>query len=315
MGSEIRQPLTENFRKKHGIELVFTIGRSTELIPKVLAQRRAGLFLEDVFLSGISSQVDYKQAGLIESGVDSVLLLPEVTDTDGWMDQTINYVGKDRYAVAFVYKPTITIAVNSELVRPDEMKSYRDLLDPKWKGRIVMQDPTVAGAGNSVMSTLVWHLMGQEYLRELARQEPVITRDRRQQVEWGARGKYPIMIAPATEILTAFVKEGAPLKVIWPIEGSDFSSGEGIISRSNKAQHPAAASVFINWLLTREGQMVFAEASGQQSARVDVVPNWIDPEFRVKPGYKYVNQATEESAFERMKTREMTKEIFASLLK
>ncbi len=310
-----REALVEAFKNKFGIDLEFTVGRSVELLPKIAAERQAGLYLRDVYIAGISSMIQFKDNGLLEPSLDSQLVLPEVTDPKLWTGGGINFIGKDRYAMSFYSRAVPTLVVNSELVKPEEIKSYKDLLDPKWKGKIVMQDPTVSGSGNMTMTVVAWELNGKEYFNELAKQEPLLTRDSRLQVEWVARGKYPVMLAPYTDMLAEFQKAGAPLRVVWPSEGIYLSAGYGCLGMMKKPPHPAGAKLFANWLLTKEGQTVMAKAGGTRSARLDVPEDWLDPGERVQPGRKYIIVDTEENGLLRIKTQEMAKEIFASLLK
>ncbi len=317
IGPGPRDALAQSFYEKYGISLDFVVGRSGELLPKFAAERGAGLYLMDVHLDGISSQLDMWKGGLIEPlSIEPALLLPEVRDPKVWMGGKMNLIGKDRYALSFFSRPTITLVINSELVKPEEIRSYRDLLDPKWRGKLVMQDPTVGGAGSVVMSVLAHDIMGIDFLKELAKQEPLITRDARQQIEWTARGKYPIMMAPDSSVLADFMKAQAPLKVVWPIEGTSLMAGHGVLSFYSKAPHPAARKVFTNWVLTREAQTIFARAAGTISSRVDVsAEDWIGTDSLIQAGYNYVQVDTEEGAVQMVKTRALAKEIFGHLVK
>ncbi len=315
MGTEVRLAISHAFKQDYGIDAEFLVGRASDLVPRIATERRAGLYLMDVNLDGISNQLEFKANGFTES-LDPVLVLPEILDPKVWIGGNgINFVEKNHHSLTFWSRPTITVVVNKELTNPGEIKSYNDLLNPKWKGKLVLQDPTVGGAGNLVMTVLAWDLMGQDFLRKLAAQEPVITRDVRLQIEWGARGKYPILIAPHSNTLDEFIKAGAPLQIVWPAEGTSLSAGPGALTLMNNTPHPAAARIFINWLLTKNAQEIAARAGGTQSARVDVPADWIEPESRVRPGARYVLADTEESAQRRMETRELAKEIFKDQLK
>ncbi len=307
LGPEVRQAMSEGFKAKYGISIDFVVGRAAENIPKLTAQRQSGLYLMDVYIDGLSSQLQLKEAGLLDP-LEPLVVLPEVADPKMWVGGSINFIGKDKYALTFSSSPFKILAANTQTVKPDEVKSYKDLLAPKWKGQLALQDPTVSGAGNLALTVLVWNLeLGEDFLDSLARQEPVISRNNRQLIEWVARGKYPLILGPDSSLLNEFAKSGAPLKPIWPVEGTGLSGGFGDLSVINRAPHPAAAQVFINWLLTKEGQTTINKAWGSQSARVDVIPDWIEPEYRIQPGYKYVQTDTEANAELRIKMMEMAK--------
>src|SRR3990167_8066118 len=97
---------------------------------------------------------------------------------------------------AFAY-PTINLAINTEHVNQDEVKSYYDLLNPKWKGKIVMSDPTINGTGGSAFAVLGFQLLNLDFFRQLSRQELMITRDERLMVDWVAKGKYAMVLFPS----------------------------------------------------------------------------------------------------------------------
>lgn len=217
---------------------------------------------------------------------------------------------KEQKILAFTAYPSIELAINTELVKENEIKSLKDLLDPKWRGKILMNDPTIAGGGLGWFSdTLEIH--GTEFMRQLADNKPTILRDQRLQVEWLAKGRYAILTNPQSEIIANFLKAGASVKQIELIE-TKLSSGSGHISLLNKAPHPNASRVFINWLLSREGQTVYSRSILQQSAREDISTDHLE---RVrKAGVKYYMNK-EDALLKRPAQAKLAEEIFAPLLK
>lgn len=127
------------------------------------------------------------------------------------------------------------LSVNSDLVKPDDIKSYKDLLNPRWRGKIVMFDPTIAGAASRWVAVVADKYMGLDYIREFVKNEPVITRDYRLQLESTARGKYLITIGSHPDILAEFIKLGAPIKPVIPQEGAFLTGGSGLVAYLNKA--------------------------------------------------------------------------------
>ncbi|MBI4332665.1 MAG: extracellular solute-binding protein [Chloroflexi bacterium] len=283
--------------EKYGIKVDFMAVRSVELFPKVVNERKAGLFIPDVLSGGPGAMVvNFKPSGFLDP-IESAVVLPEAKDPAGWLGGQIRFIDKGpSRIISFVASLDNPLAINTEMVQPGELKSYQDLLLPKWKGKIVFNDPSVDGPG------LSWYFavkesLGLDYLRQLAKQELVVIIDQRLQAEWLARGKYAIWLAPSDGPLSQFRQSGAPVQYLMPVEGTALSSGGGSVALMNRAPHPNAARVFINWLLSREGQAIWQKGAGQQSARLDL-PDAFAGNAR-QEGVKYVWISDEESLLKR----------------
>jgi len=286
IGPEVRSSLSKAFTGKYGIEVEFLQGKPMELAPKILAERRAGIFPIDLYIAGVGT-IDnvLVPAGALEL-IDDDLLLPEVLDRKAWWGGDLFWLDPDQhYHLMFLADPRYPIAINTNLVKNDEIKSYRDLLNPKWKGKIAWSDPTLGGAGSTAFIAMA-NLMDIKFLRDLGKQEQVFTRDQRIHMEWVARGKYPIGIGVKEESVTEFVKAGAPVSWNPVVEGA-FIAGQGIAKMKN-APNPNAARVFLNWLLSKEGQIVASKAYGRQSAREDIPTDFLDKFMLRKPGVRYL---------------------------
>ena len=110
-------------------------------------------------------------------------------------------------------------------------------------------------------------------------------------------------------------KVGAPIKTITPKEGVPVTGNAGYIALFNKAPHPNAARIFINWLLTKEGQARFSEVTGWKSARLDVPTDHLDPVYIMKEGVKYFSAIDEEFLKSTPKYAPIAQEIFGPLLR
>lgn len=84
-----------------------------------------------------------------------------------------------------------------------------------------------------------------------------------------------------------FKKAGAPLAQLALSEGSNLTSGHGVISLINNPAHPNAARLFLNWFLTKEGQDIYSRATGFASARIDASRDTIDAMTVPDPNKKY----------------------------
>jgi iron(III) transport system substrate-binding protein len=232
------------------------------------------------------------------------------------MEEKLAYIDKDGTLLAFAGKVQSTsIILNTEMVKPQEIKGYRDLLNPKWKGKIAMYDPIVAGIGLRWFGVVSTKILDVEYMRQLAAHEPVVVRDARQHVEWIARGKYPVGTAAEPPIVYEFQKLGAPLRGVLPVEGSWVASGWGNVALINRPSHPSAARVFLNWLLTKEGQTAYSLSSGDPSRRLDVPTGHIDPQYIPEPGKSYILSESEDILLAQPEQAKKAKEIFGALLK
>jgi len=286
IGPEVRSSLSKAFTGKYGVEVEFIQGRPTELIPKLMAERRAGIFSIDIFMGGPGAiDTSLAPAGVLEL-IDEELILPEVLDKKAWWGGDLLWFDPDQhYHLMFLTDPRYSITINTNLVKSNEIKSYRDLLNPKWKGKIAWFDPTVAGTGQAEFVGLA-NLMDLQFLRDLGKQELIFTRDSRLLAEWVARGKYPIGMGVKIESITEFIQAGAPISHNPVAEGA-FVSGTGIALMKN-VLNPNATKLFLNWLLSREGQIVASKAYGRQSAREDVPTDFLGKFGVRKPGVKYL---------------------------
>ncbi len=314
MGGDQRQALAQAFRDKYGIDLEVVTGKGSEIIAKVEAERRAGIYAGDVIAAGTGTQGLFKEKGFLEP-MDRVLLLPEVKDPKQWMRGEFPFVDKEHMMIIYFAHVGSTVVINTDLVKVNEIKSYRDLLSQKWKGKILMNDPTVTGAGGQFFATNIMVIMGKEFARELARQEPLVMRDHHLALTWVAQGKNPLMLGADINVMGELMGAGAPLKHIVPEEGSYSGGGSGGVALVTKAPHPNAAAVFINWLLSKEGQTVMARAVPDASKRLDVPNEFIQEERRLNPKLKYVDVDTEASIASGPEMMNLAKEIFGPYLR
>ncbi len=286
-GSEVRQALQNGFSKKYGLEIETVSGRGGELTQKIETERRAGLYLADVYMGGPTTMLNVlKPAGVLER-IEPLLILPEVRERTAWVGGRLPFLDKDGALVGVRFSPQTYLTVNTTLVKEGEIKSLRNLLEPKWKGRIAMQDPTVEGIAQEILAMVGEKIMDWNYVEKLARQEPVILRDDRLLGEWVARGKYPLGFGLKIDVIKELAKAGAPLGFPVLEEGTHVSPGAGCFSLLGKSPHPFAKRIFVNWLLSKEGMTIYSRASMTGSARLDVPTDHL-PESEIrKPAIKY----------------------------
>ncbi len=288
-GPSIRTETARDFQNRYGIRLEFVAGTSGDITAKIVAERRAGLFLADVFQTGSGSMTStLNPSGFIEP-LEPLLILPEVNDPKAWLRGEVPFHNKDRTVISFLGSHFSHVVVNTDMVKDGQLTSYYDVLKPEWKGQIVMDMPTVPGPGRNWLKIAGGMVNFDEeklrtYLRQLSAQGPLITRDRRLEVEWVSKGKYAVLLGVHTEMYADFKAIGSPILMLRMKEGSLSTAGPGAISLLKQAPHPNATIVFLNWLLSKEGQESYIRTLGSPSLRLDVPTTGIDPAFVGKPG-------------------------------
>lgn len=304
---------TPIIKAKYGIELESVAGRGSQQAAKVRQERAAGLYIPDILIAGPNTQFSNPPAWT--DRMDTELILPEVKNPAGWFDAKLPWLDKERNKLfAFMYYRTPTLHVNTELVGLKDITSYQDLLDPRWKGKLLIGDARVAGTSFSSFASLVtYKLLDLDYFRQLVKQGVVI-RDQLLVADWIARGKYPLAVfATSSSSTTRYVDEGAPLAERDLKEASFLSvDGSGLMIM-NRRPHPNATRIFINWLLSKEGQVHMQKEMRYQSARTDIGIEGVDSIFKREHGQKYylqVNLSQDWILNEQDKYLEIANEIF-----
>jgi iron(III) transport system substrate-binding protein len=161
-----------------------------------------------------------------------------------------------------------SIAYNTNLVKADDApKSFADLLDPKWAGKMVKGHPAYSGTIMTTTFQLVREL-GWDYLEKLSKQRVMQVQSSTDPPKKLALGERAVM-ADGNEYNVVLLKEaGQPVEPVYPAEGTPTVSGPtGIFS---SAPHPNAARLFQAWLHTRETQQFFIDFSAQYSVHAQV---------------------------------------------
>lgn len=273
--AELRKEFEAGFQKAFpGIELELSVARGASNINKIVEEQSAGVKGVDLHIGGTTSIITGLLAQNHLEPVMPAMLLPEVRDPKHWWGGHIWADNAKKYIYGFTAYMTETIWYNSTLVKPEEIHSWDSLLDPKWKGRMVILDPRTPGSGESTWAFL-WRIKGEQYLAKLAAQDMMVGRNLRQLGENIARGKSAISIGLSYYTYVPFIKAGLPVKPISTIkEGYYAASGSGNVVLLKNAPHPNATKVFVNWLLSRDGQSAVTKALGQPTRRLDVETRW-----------------------------------------
>jgi iron(III) transport system substrate-binding protein len=288
--------LLQDFKRDFpGINVVAVSGRGNELTNRLMAERRAGKYIADVYSGGTNSLYNTLYKGKALDPLKPLLVLPEVTDLSKWWGKEHRYADAEgKYIFSYIGSPSNSqLAYNTKQVNPKEFNSYWDVTNPKWKGKIVSLDPRDTGLGATMQFFYYSPEIGPEFLRKFfGGMENTYAKNFRQMTDWLAQGKFAICMGCKDSARAK--NQGLPVEDFdtnnWK-EGSSFSAGGGSLSFMNQAPHPNAAKVFINWFLSRKGQIALQKLGDvddpANSRRIDIPKDEIPPENRLQPGMKY----------------------------
>lgn len=300
-GDRVREAIVKGFGKAFpDIAIEYSGGRGGELSTKIKAERDAGIYSVDVIINGTSTANAYFKPMKALEPIEPALLFPEVRDLNNWLDGRLEFSDKTRFNLLMTTQTNAPLIYNPTQVKAEEVDELEEVLNPKWKGKIALQDPIPSGSGNGVFRWL-WAVLGPEkatdYYRKLRAQAAVIDRDQRRQIEWVAQGKYPINFGPGT-VMYQLAQRGLKFGVIaeFKDQGAYTTPGFGSAMYINRAPHPNAGKVFLNWLLSKPGQTDFSRAMGYASRRVDVPKDHVPDYWIPRKGGKYWPGYLEEHA-------------------
>ncbi len=314
-GADVRDALALEFQKKYGISVEVLSVSGRELAPRVAAERKAGQFRWDVFIHGTSTALE----AMIPLGafdpLEPALILPDIKDPKTWRGGAIEFLDSGKTVMVMTPFHRGILYYNTKLVNAKEFKSYNDLLDPKWKGKIVVDDPRKpSGPGQATFMFFYLHPeLGPDFIRALGKQQLTMLRDYAQEVDAVGQGRYPVLVGAADNVVIERAKLGVPVGIVdvrQLKEGSDLSPANGNLALFNRAPHPNASKVYINWLLSKEGQTIFARACGYISSRLDVPTDHTEP-WRV-PVTGAIKTYTKEAIQVKKDIQPLLQEVFGS---
>jgi iron(III) transport system substrate-binding protein len=295
-------------------------GRGNDLGPRIIAERRAAKYLVDLFAGGKGTAYTTLYMGKVLEPIKPLLILPEVLDESKWWRRELKFVDpENKFIFAYIGNAGgVEINFNSTQVNPKEFTSYWDLIQPKWKGKITATDPRVRGMDNPVLFFYYHNKLGPEFIRKLyGDMEVTIAREYRQPVDWLASGKFSLCIPCVSDEMDKAMQQGLPVGQILRLkEGGTLSSSGGTLSLLQNAPHPNAAKVFLNWLLSRDGQAVVQKGrkgrprTASNSLRIDIPKNDLPDEVQRREGVDYFD-ADDDNFADRRPADKLFNEIFS----
>jgi iron(III) transport system substrate-binding protein len=277
---EVRRVLAPSFKKRFGVEMEYLGGSGGAAASRLRSERSAGLYTTDVALAAIQTLATVFFAEKMIDPIKPLLVMPEVVDGSKWKRGELWFPDPEhQYVLRLLAYMGEMFTVNTDYVKPADLTSARGfLLDPKWKGKIAAHDPRASGTGSNIAAQLYEQMGGdnnggEDFLRKFyVEQNPVISANERQITDWLLRGTYPIAVGGDFGEVESMRNEGLPVQAIYnlPDAKASITGGNGMIVVFNKAPHPNAAKLFVNWIASKEGLEIYARASQRATTRSDI---------------------------------------------
>lgn len=238
----VLRALVTGFEKKYGIPSQMLDGRASETRERIRVEQQTGRVNADVFTSGAVTTTNMKGEGrFVEHGsLPNTAKLKDPFAADGTL---VPYTAN-----------VLAAMVNSNMIKPgDEPKSWRDMIDPKWQGKVLLDEPRTGGVGY-VFFAVTYEKFGREYQEKFAALKPVIAPDPALAARRLATGEFPLYVGFAFHEYKGL--KGLPVRVVIPEEGGMYSTLNAAIVKG--APHPNAARMFLNYMLEDDGQAIVA---------------------------------------------------------
>jgi iron(III) transport system substrate-binding protein len=312
---EVRRVVPAAFKARFGVTLEFSGGRTSDQAARLRAERGAGLYTADIAIAGAQSMATIFHREKMLAPLRPALILPEVLDGTKWKKGELWFADPEQqYVLRLTSYVQPSFYINTETVSIDEFRSGRALLDPKWRGKISAEEPTVPGSG-VFTATRFYLAFGEAGVKQLyVDQNPAFSRDPRQLTDWLLRGTYPIAVSADEDQVEKMRGEGMPVRTIYglPDLPATVSAGFGMIALFDHAPHPAAAKLFANWLASKEGLEIWARIRHVATTRNDIDESSFLPAVGIpQPGMSYLD--THEWTF--MDTQEKVRLYMKDLLR
>jgi len=276
--TEFARALTTGFETKYPF-IKTDIFRSTheKVLSRMNVERKAGTYIADTVSVGEFETYQLQKMGFtIPYKSPFATAYPEgFKDPNGyWTD---------------LYDNLIVTAYNTTRVKRDELpKRYEDLLQPRWKGRMVLDQNEDRWFAN--MLYLMGEKKGLEFMQALAKQDVAIRSGRSMVTQLLGAGEYDLQIVAYWYKPYLMKKQGAPIDWI-AMEPAIVATHP--ISVVDRAPHPNAAKLFIDFVLSEEGQRIFVQR-GRESARAGLKPEGYPAHLKLAPSRVQLAEKLEE---------------------
>jgi iron(III) transport system substrate-binding protein len=250
--------ISHYFQNKYkGIEVEVHRNGSQRVLQRFMQETTAGIKNADI--------VHTSDAGHFELLKDKNLLLKFTPHAvagfpDGFKDKAGFYYGMRATLSVIAHNPKI-------ISDKDAPKTWKDLLNPKWSGKLVTAHPGYSGIIMTHILTLV-NAYGWEYFRDLAKNKLHLVQSANDPAGVVASGERPVGVNGAEYFYYKMLKQGNPLKIIYPKEGVPLVVSPVAIAKD--APHPNAAKLFTEFIFSKESQQLLADKEGLYTGHPEV---------------------------------------------
>ncbi len=257
--------VSQAFRERYGIQVDIITGRGSAFIERLKTEKRMGSIMGDLSDNSATNAKNMKEQGFTISIASE---LPALREKDVWFADVLAMDPQERHLITFNFS-TYSSFVNSNLVKPgEEPKLWKDLLDPKWKGKMIVADPTTgAGILNTFVPLMREKVVDEDFLKALYKQDIRFALSAPDAAGITARGERSLVITATSSEFGGPIAQGAPIRAV-ALDGTVLSAV--VVVAYGGAPHPNAAKLFMNWLISQEGQSVYSKAASVNSTRKDV---------------------------------------------
>jgi iron(III) transport system substrate-binding protein len=277
-GIEGHEAVVREFHKKFpDINVQLTVSNPSMIAPRIVTEQKNGIFAWD---SWWAATANMNNVVLPAGGLDPIpnyLILPEVKDLSNWQAPNYLYTSdKGPFVFVHTYYEEATVYRNKDVVRPLDLDNADQLLDRRLRGQIAIRDPSRPNSGSFALAGLA-KAKGLDFVRQLfTEMAPVVIDNPRQLTDAVLRGDKAVIIGAEQDLITRCRLAGGCKSVVrLPFGRYMFSRGVSVLKN---APHKEATKVWINWLLSRDGQETYVREwaktndIGALSLRKDVKP-------------------------------------------
>ncbi len=247
LGLSVAQAACDAFNKK-ALGIVCELNRdgSQRIFQKVMQEASAGLAIADVVhTSDISHFLDFRQKGML------IRYLPA-----GAAKFRADFRDQDGSYTILRGTPYMIAYNTTKVSRAEAPKRWRDLTDPRWKGKVVHAHPGYSGVVLTGMIGVLHAMGGWDYYAALTKNNPLVVQSAEDPPMKLAGGEAWVGAAGEYNFYRT-AKKGNPIEIVFPEEGAPFVASPNAVLA--KAPHPNAAKVFTDFLFAKEAQQILAD--------------------------------------------------------